>query len=268
MGEIAALCPPNCHPQIYYTEIARRYNLPGIFYIDLWPVGPPSVILSDPGLLEQVTVTKPLPIHPMAEDFMSPIVGRGVIATSNGPAWKGLHKAMSPAFSWSHIRSLTDIIVDECAVFRLNLDKRFKTGELFSLEDLSAKLIFDVIARVIFNFPLNAQTTDSQQLHDLHELVDLAEGQADITVAYNPIEQFRRWRRRSTLFGRLHPFIIGKVQERFDLLVKEQIVPSRKNPTSILDLMLRDHVQSEDGKAQASKVPILSKHDTALLLTK
>jgi cytochrome P450 len=268
MGEIAALCPPNCHPQIYYTAIARKYNLPGIFYIDLWPVGPPSAIVTDPDLLEQITVTKVLQMHQMAEDFMSPIVGSGVVATANGPVWKSLHRAMSPAFSWSHIRSLTDLIVDECAIFRTNLDKRVKTGELFSLEDLSAKLIFDVIARVVFNFPLNAQTTNSQHLQDLHELVALVEGQADITVAYNPVEQFRRWRRRSALSKRLDPFIIGKIQERFDLLVKEQIVPSRKNPTSILDLMLRDHLQAVDGKAQASKTPTLSKDDMALLLTK
>lgn len=268
MGEMADLMPPNTHPQAYYTEIARRYDLKGIFYVDLWPVGPPSVILSDPDLLDQVTVTKPLPMHPMADDFMKPIVGEGIIATVNGPLWKTLHKAMAPAFSWAHIRSLTDLIVDECTVFRTNLDKRVASGESFSMEDLSAKLIFDVIAKVVLNLPLNAQTVESQELHDLHELVDLVEGQADITVQLNPVKQLHRWWRRRQLFARLHPFLIGKINERFELLVKEKVMPSRKNPSSILDLMLRDHLQAKSELGKASGTPKLSNKDIALLLTK
>lgn len=269
MGEVAALMPPNCHPQAYYTEIARRYNLKGIMYIDLWPIGPASVILSDPGLLEEVTTVKPLyNMHPMADEFMSPIVGKGLIATSNGPIWKGLHKAMTPAFSWGHIRSLTDLIVDECTVFQTNLNKLAATGAVFSMEDLSAKLIFDVITRVVFGFALGAQTTDSQQLRDLHELVDLAEGQANIAIKYNPAEQMRRWWRKRQLFARLHPFLVSQIKERFNLLIREEMVPSRKNPYSMLDLMLRDHVQTEGGGAKKMSQATLSEESIQILLTK
>lgn len=269
MGEIAALMPPNCHPQAYYTEIARRYNLKGIFYIDLWPIGPASVILSDPDLLEQVTTIKPLyNMHPMADDFMAAVVGRGLIATSNGAVWKNLHRAMAPAFSWGHIRSLTDLIVDECAVFRATLGGLAASGTLFSLEDAAAKLVFDIITRMVFAFPLSAQTTDSQELRDLHELVDLVEGEANIAIKYNPVEQARRWWRRKQLFSRLHPFLISNIKERFELLVREEMVPSRKNPHSILDLMLRDYVQSEGGEAKKFATASLSEAEIQMLLTK
>lgn len=267
MGEIAALMPPNCHPQAYYTEIARRYDLKGIFYIDVWPIAPPCVILSDPGLLEQVTTVKPLHMHPMADDFMSKVVGKGLIATNNGPLWKMLHKAMAPAFSWGHIRSLTDVMVDECTIFRSSLERLVTTGEVFSMEDLSAKLVFDIIARTVFNFPLHAQTKDSQELRDLHELVDLVHGEADITIKFNPVLQVQRWWRRRQLYSRLHPLLLGKIKERFALLVKEEIVPSRKNPNSILDLMLRDHVQS-DTEGITAKSPKLTNANIEILLTK
>lgn len=58
MGEAAAEVPPNCHPQIYLTSIAHKYNLKGVFYIDLWPISEPMVVLTDPkGKLENNTLT-------------------------------------------------------------------------------------------------------------------------------------------------------------------------------------------------------------------
>lgn len=265
MGEISALVPPNCHPQLYFTEMARRYNLDGIFYVDLWPVGPGSCLVTDPDLLDQITVRKILPHHPMAEDFLSAMIGRGSIGGANGALWKRLHSAMNPAFSWTHIRHLTGLFVDECVQFRKNLDKLAATGEVFSMEHLSARLIFDVIARIVFNFPLHAQTTGSQDLEDLRELILLVEGQSDITIAYNPVEQIKRWWRRRQVLGRLHPSILSKIHERFEMLVNEKIVPSRKDPNSILDLMLREHVDQEGMTKENAK---LSKADVDLLLTK
>ncbi|KAL6357151.1 hypothetical protein LRP88_10770 [Fusarium phalaenopsidis] len=240
MGEMSALVPPNCHPQLYFTEMARRYNLDGIFYVDLWPVGPGSCLVTDPDLLDQITVRKILPHHPMAEDFLSAMIGRGSIGGANG------------------------LFVDECVQFRKNLDKLAATGEVFSMEHLSARLIFDVIARIVFNFPLHAQTTGSQDLEDLRELILLVEGQSDITIAYNPVEQIKRWWRRRQVLGRLHPSILGKIHERFEMLVNEKIVPSRKDPNSILDLMLREHVDQEGMTKENAK---LSKADVDLLLT-
>ncbi|KAM5341846.1 hypothetical protein ACJ41O_014877 [Fusarium nematophilum] len=257
LGEIASLMPPNCHPQIYYTEIARRYSLSGIFYLDLWPIGPPSVVLSDPDLLDEITVRKPLPQHPHAEEFLNTIIGRGAIAGVNGPVWKWLHHAMAPAFSWSHIRSLTGVMVDECGIFRQNLDKLASTGEVFSMEDLSGRLIFDVISRIVFNFPLNAQTTGSQDLDDLRELIVLANKQMDISVALNPLVRIARWWRRRSVLKRLHPSVRGKIHERLGLLVEGGVVPSRRDPTGILDLMLREYVEGKK----------MTREDESILLT-
>src|SRR2546423_8428543 len=107
MGEVAATMPPNMHPQMYLTAIAQKYNLKGVFYVDLWPVAPSQVVLIEPDLMNQVTVTKPLPQHPMANEFLSPVVGENVIAAVNGPAWKKVHNAMAPAFSMTNVRNLT-----------------------------------------------------------------------------------------------------------------------------------------------------------------
>ncbi|KAJ5604924.1 cytochrome P450 [Penicillium lagena] len=273
MGEISSMFPPNSHPQAYFTEISRKYSLEGIFYLDMWPVAPSMIVVSDPELLDQVTVVKPLPQHQMSEDFLAPITGRNVIAATNGPVWKKLHNAMLPAFSWSHIRSVTGVVVDECMLFREALDKLAASGEAFSMEEMGAKLIFDVIARIVFNTSLHAQTTGSAYLDDLRELIRLAEGQSDITLAFNPIARVKSWWKMRQVNGRLNTSIKGKIQERLHLLRTSGIVPSRKDPTSILDLMLRERVQDgQDGTAKentplaAIDEPILLSNIKGLLL--
>jgi cytochrome P450 len=262
MGEAAATLPPNCHPQAHMTAIAQKYNLHGIFYIDLYPIAGPQVVLTDPKLMDQVTVIKPTSVHPMADDFLAPMIGRNGIATANGPLWKKSHNAMAPAFSWGHIRSLTGLIVEECQLFRSSLDKLAGSGEVFSMEDLGSKLVFDVIARIVFNFRLNAQTEGSAYLDDLKEMIVLSEAQ----LSFNPLVKIRAWLRRKVLLGRLHPSITEKIKERLNLLREEKIVPSRKDPYSILDLMLREQLQED--KEQGKTSGDLSPEYLELMITK
>lgn len=266
MGEVAALLPPNMHPQQMYTEIAKKHGLEGMFYMDLWPFAEGSLILHDPELMDQIQVIKPLPQHRLANDLLKPMVGDNVIAAANGAVWKRLHSAMLPAFSWSHIRHLTGMMVDECMIFRDILDRKAATGEVFSFEETSARLVFDVISRIVFAFPLHAQTTSGQELLDIRELIKLAEGQLDIFTRLNPFNMVRVWWRKRQVVSRLDPKLLSHVYERFNLLINEEMVPSRRNPYSILDLMLREHVEQNPEKGRTRNAKI-SKADEELLLT-
>ncbi|KAI6758815.1 hypothetical protein HG530_011055 [Fusarium avenaceum] len=240
MREIAALMPFNCHPQLYYTEITHRYNIQGIFYLDLWPIGPGTVVITDPKLIELAPVPKPLPVHPQTDKFLSLIVGKGCIAALSGGLWKKMHNAMSPAFSPTHVRNLTGVMIDETVAFISQLERLSATGEIFSMEEALSKVLFDIVARVVFNVPLHAQTTGSQVHADLRALVNLARQETDIRVAYNPVIQIsRRWRRRQ-VFKRLESSLLDRIYNRLELLLSQGAVPSRQNPTSILDLILRD----------------------------
>jgi cytochrome P450 len=117
MGEVAATMPPNLYPQAYITAIARGYDLQGVFYLDLWPAAGSMVIITTPELMGYVHVKLPQAQHPFLNDFLAPIVGRDVILAANGSTWKKLHNSMVPAFSPSHIRNLTSVIVDEMLLF-------------------------------------------------------------------------------------------------------------------------------------------------------
>ena len=266
MGEVAATFPPNTHPQAFYTTIAHKYNLKGLFYVDLWPVAPSAVVLNDPGLSEQVTVVQPLRQHKVVDDFLAPILGHDVIAAANGPVWKNLHNAMAPAFSWSHIRNLTGVMAEEGMHFRNTLNQLAKSGEVFSMEETAMKLIFDIITRIVFNFSLNAQTegsSGSSTLDDLREMIRLAESQ----LSFNPLVHLVTFFKRRTVLRRIHQLMLEKIRERLALLRGGNMVPSRKDPESILDLMLRDHVQGDLSKKSEGRDDLPPEY-TKLLLTK
>lgn len=264
MGEVSSTLPPNLHPQASITAIAQKYNLKGIFYLDLWPVADSMVVLTDPDLMNKVTVVKSLAVHPLSEAFLSQIVGRNVIATSNGAVWKKTHNAMAPAFSWSHIRNLSGVVVEECMIFRDTLDTLAQTGEVFSMEEVSAKLFFDVIARVVFNFRLHAQTKGSSYLKDFRDMISLGEAQ----LSWNPFVKLKAIFKRKIIFDRLQVSIMGKIIERLSLLSNESIIPSRKHPFSILDLMLRETLQEKGGNLKGNVSEKLPAEYLELLVTK
>ncbi|WZH46618.1 cytochrome P450 [Fusarium acuminatum] len=270
MHEIAALMPPNCHPQLYYTEITHRYNIQGIFYLDLWPIGPGTVVITDPKLIELAPTPKPLPVHPQTDAFLSLMVGNGSIAALNGVLWKKMHNAMSPVFSATHVRNLTGVMVDEAVVFRSQLEKLSDTGKTFPMEEVVSRVLFDIVARVIFNVPLHAQTTGSQIHADLRGLVNLARQETDIRVAYNPIIQIsRRWRRRQVV-KKIELSLLNRIYNRLELLLSQGDVPSRQNLNSILDLILREYIEDSIRKGdKGHEEPVkLSKDDEVLILSK
>jgi cytochrome P450 len=241
MGEVAATMPPNLHPQAYITAIARKYDLQGVFYLDLWPAADSMVIVTAPELMDYVHVKLPQAQHPFLNDFVAPIVGRDAIVAANGGTWKKLHNAMVPAFSPSHIRNLTSVVVDEMLLFRAKLETFSQSGDVFSMEEVAGKLMFDIAARITFNFSLNAQTHSSDYWDNLQEIVTLTETQ----FSWNPLRHIRTFFRRKVIEDRLYPSLVKKINERFALLKAEKVLPSRRDPLSILDLMLREDMVNE-----------------------
>ncbi|XXG96359.1 hypothetical protein Hte_002641 [Hypoxylon texense] len=262
MGEIASQYPPNCHPQIYITTIARKYDLKGIWYLDLWPIADPQAVLTEPELMDAVQVTRVYNQHRISDELMQTMIGKNVVATANGPIWKKLHNAMAPALLPSHVRTLTGVMADETMIFRETLRKLSRSGQVFSFEDEIAKLVFDIVGRLIFNFPLYAQTRGSEYHRDLKEIIRLVNQQLSI----NPLAKLNVTLKKNAVRKRVDASITAKIRERLAALRSENIVPSRKDPLSILDLMLRETVL-QDGSGKGANVRELPEDELELLVT-
>ncbi|KAK6197812.1 hypothetical protein LQW54_010518 [Pestalotiopsis sp. IQ-011] len=261
MGEIAATFPPNMHPQSYITAISQKYELKGIFYLDLWPVADPQVILIEPDLMDQVQVKRAYNQHPMSEEMLGNIVGPNVVATANGPVWKKLHHAMAPSFLQSHVRTLTGLMADETMQFRSRLTSLADSGGAFSFEKECSKLIFDIVAQIVFNFSLHAQTQGSSYLDDLKETIELFTQ----SLGLNPLVKLKvRWK-KGAITKRLDAAIRTQIEDRWATLRQEKMVPTRKNFLSILDLMLRETLSRDGlGDTKSTKLP---KEELDLLVT-
>ena len=116
-----------------------------------------------------------------------------------------------------------------------------------------------MIARIVFNFPLHAQTKGSRYLDDFHKMIQLLEAQ----FSWNPFVKIRTFLSRQMTMGRTNSYVRTQIKSRFDLLRDEKIVPSRREPLSILDLMLREQVKpTSDGH-----LPDIPSSDMELLVT-
>ncbi|KAJ0143446.1 Anucleate primary sterigmata protein B, partial [Fusarium oxysporum f. sp. albedinis] len=210
----------------FHRDLSTYTTLKEIFYLDLWPIDPGMVVITDPKLMGNSSRPKPLPIHPLTAVFMKPMLGEGTMAATNGALWRKIATAVSQTFSMGHVLGMTSITVDECLLFQEKLDELAVTGDVFSMEELIARLVFGMVSI------------------DLRELVNLAGGETNPLIAYNPMVQTpRRWKRHR-IVSRLDRSLRQKVNECVERIVQEGDVPSRQNPRSIMDLLIREHAEA------------------------
>ncbi|KAF1813453.1 cytochrome P450 [Eremomyces bilateralis CBS 781.70] len=253
MGDVVKLFPPNVHPQAYYTYIAQKYNLCGLYYMDLWPLGPAQLILVSPETAHQVTVLKSLPKHKMESEFLGPLIKENNIATSNNPLWKHLHNMLAPTFAPAHIKNQVSVMVEEFLHFRDTLGRLADSGEVFRLEDHTAAAVFDIIGRITFNERLHAQAGGSEYLRNLRVMMAnfIATNQT-----WNPVKKFTAKRALRNVRRKVDQSLGRTVKERHRLLRDSKVVPTKKDPYSILDLFLRDKLKECQEKGLPDSVEL------------
>ncbi len=225
-----------------FTVMAQEYGLSDVFYVDVWPFGQPQMVLAGPDAASQVTVVRSYPKHPIVETALAPIVGPRSIASVNGSEWKSLHRLLAPAFASTHVKSLVAVAVDEGLHFRVKLDRLAEAGELFLIEEAVAKLLFEVTGKVVFDMPLQAQTTGSACLNDMRTLLEAFTRER----TYNPARRAKYVLQRWAATRRIDAYVADKIRARYQELTQldDSGLASSTQSRSILDLLLRDRVSS------------------------
>jgi cytochrome P450 len=231
LGEMAALFPPGVHHQNLITTLKYKYNLPGIFYLDLWPLGPSQVVVTDPDVALHMTAVRNHPKHADEAYYIDPVAGRGNIVASNGHLWKHLHQMLSPAFAISRVRGTMGMVAEDVMTFHSIINDLATTGKTFSMEELSNNLVFTVITKAIFGFALNSQHTTSPAWQDF---CIMRHGWAIQRDGFNPIKTLFAWRRRLAATKRLDSVLSGLLLQRFEILKRDQVDVSQKRSLSIV----------------------------------
>ncbi len=208
--------------------------------MDLWPFGPAQLVIADPDAAAQVTQVRSFPKHKINDTVLRPLVGRDNIVSTNGAEWKAIIKPLTMAFASSNVKNLISVVIDETMIFREHLGRLAETGETFNMEEAAAKLIFDVIGKAMFNFPLYAQTTGSGCLTDLRTVVESAVQER----TWNPLKRIPATLRRRAAGRSASKYISGMIRDRYSFLKSNNIIPNKRNASSILDHMLYERLQA------------------------
>ncbi|EDU50594.1 cytochrome P450 3A30 [Pyrenophora tritici-repentis] len=241
LGEAYAALPSNSHYHAAVTSIANKYNMPGVFYLDIWPISWGQVVVTDPDCALHMTAVRNHPKHIAETLATEPLIGDANIVGSNGQRWRELHKMLSPAFSISHVTNLRPMVADEVMKFRAILHQKAKTGEVFKLEEHCMNMTFDIIFTTTLGYSLDAQTKGNDALTHFEDMCHIAIESRD---SWNFVRNFFINRRRDAERNKLDKVLVKLIRERFELVKRENLDLSDKRGLGIMDLILRDYVQS------------------------
>jgi cytochrome P450 len=263
MGEIFALFPSNPHFQVCITTLSKKYDLPGLWYLDLWPLGPQQIIITDPDLALYMTVIKNHPKHPIEAVFIDPVVGANNIVATSGPKWKTIHNMLAPAFAIANIKNMVPMIAEEVMMFRSILHALADSGDVFSLDDTCSNLTFDIMGKVIFGQSFDAQTKGSAVLRNYNDICHAFSIERD---AWNPITSRAQRRIRLAATKQLDGVLEKMILDRYKSIQQENIDVSKKRGLSIVDLVLRERIE-EVRKSEGGSVSALGADFLAFALT-
>lgn len=218
--------------------------MPGIFYIDCWPYADPQMIITDPDAALQILIKNPYPKHEQVEKFLRPFTGPDSIAASNGERWKTNHRILGSGFTPAQVKHMMSSIADNVLIFHGTLQRLARDGKAFSMEEETAKVVFDVIGTIVFGFSLEAQRNGSPLLDDLRASIDPAAAALD-APAWKPWLGRPSRRRLAALQKRIQDRLVGEMRARLKALSLEKEAPPSRRARSILDRIILDHIGSE-----------------------
>lgn len=67
IAKAVPLFPKDVHFQLVFNYIQQKYDMPAVWYLDLWPVADRFCFINDPVLVSQYTVSYPIPT-PISSD--------------------------------------------------------------------------------------------------------------------------------------------------------------------------------------------------------
>lgn len=259
-----ALFPENSNYQIWVTTWVQKYpdlRKEGLFYIDLWPLGPSQVVVTDPDLARHFVTPNMYPKHSVQKLALDPVVGEGGMISSNGPHWKYLHKTIAPAFSVTNVRALTPMIAEQVMAFRAVVDNLAESGEVFKMEGIVTALAFDIVMKISFGKSLDAQTKGNEALDALKAMTSVYHNERD---TMNP---FTRWKWRSVRLRNraiLDPYVRNLINDHWAKLTRDTTDLKIKSGNPVVDLLMRDRI--DEARMEGGK-PTLDAKFTEVVLT-
>lgn len=269
VAKIFGALPPHAHLLVLANQVRRAYpHLDTAFYLDIWPFGPPSLMIISPELASQFTQDKSLPKYKGVRKFLKPLTGKKDLVTMEGQDWKHWRSNFNPGFSANNITSMIPDMVEDVRTYQDIIRTHAVAGHIFPLEIPTLAMSMDIIGRVVLDHELNSQKSYNSLTSALIEQLAWCNAGLHsnpleyINIARPIVQQYNAWRMNSyvdPLLARRYETVNERPKSKYiaDLImsayVKENSPDGR--PTKM------DPVFSEFMRAQV-KLFLQAGHDT------
>ncbi|KAJ5123994.1 uncharacterized protein N7515_007819 [Penicillium bovifimosum] len=273
MREIASSLPKDANPQLFARLMRQKYGLGNFFYLDLWPLAPPQLVIAHPELATQIVHKMNLPKESaVMQKWTGPILGEKSMVTANGHDWFIARKSFAPGFQPRKLLEHVPVIVDEALAFADVLREHSARNDVFKLEDLCGRMIFNISAWVILGTKCNALGDDDEFLELFRKQAALAPQDFWSRYLYDvsPSRYYRKWSNGRALdryVGRLvdervasGPTAIPSEKAKFyaiDDAISTSRTLNKAPPTTAVDKSTRDMLIT------SVKTLIFAAHDTS-----
>jgi hypothetical protein len=206
--------PKDLFPAYILDGVRRKFDLPPIFFLDLCPMFPPVVVISDPEIARKITVEDRTPRWPGVFQPLKPAATRRWIEILSRDNWVKNHALFGVSFTAAHFVRMIPRMSEDLGPMVQMLAEYSQTGQVFKMERMAKLAILEMTGRVIFARQLGTFADNSEWSAAYDGAVSF------ISAARNP---FKR------------PFIMGKWTKRcqvFHALIREEICACFREQTS------------------------------------
>ncbi|KAJ5626642.1 hypothetical protein N7528_004069 [Penicillium herquei] len=250
----------------YFAFAAENKGLESGFYVDVWPFGPPLLIVTSPTMAIEACQKNDLPKPTVVQPFINPMAGGSDnLFVANGARWKHSRDLFNHGFSMSASLSHMKCIVEEAQVYVRMLKERAEKGETFLLDPLTCRYTMDIIG----NITLNTRFKFQEQFNPIAAAMrDTVEWECGIETGgfldrCNPLRFYRQWQNSRTMNHHIGIELEKRYQE-WRQLEDDQINKSSSphGTRSIIDIVLAEYMKTRTDKQETHLDPEFKKWAT------
>ena len=245
MAKALALFPEDVHAHVVFNYIHQKYNMPSVWYMDLWPVSTRFLFSNDPVYASRYATTgQSLPKAPIAAEYVDEFLGYNNLVMAEGAHWKTMRTIFNPGFSAAHLITLVPYMIDSSMVFVDLMRKKAETGEIFMLEEAATRLTIDIIGKVTLDTDFNSQIRPHPLVTTFRDRAGLMPNNGGPLAFFKHFQLMRRWKlwqntqRLNDLVGREIDKTIAKRSQSFEPGSTKKKVSFKDRKRGIVDLAL------------------------------
>ncbi|KAB5570736.1 cytochrome P450 [Coniochaeta sp. 2T2.1] len=231
--------PPHAHLLLIADQIRRLHpELDTAFYLDVWPFGPPALMVVSPEIVSQFTQEGNLPKYKGVRRFLKPLTGKKDLVTMEGHEWKHWRNNFNPGFRASNIMDMVPTMIEEVRTYRDIIHQHAKTGDMFPLELPTLAMSMDIIGRVVMDEKFNSQREYNPLCEGLIDQLAWCDAGLHanplgyVNVARPFVQRYNAWRMNS--------YVDPLLEQRYET------VHQRKGSKFIVDLIMGAYVKENN----------------------